>query len=71
VRRFPHGGTNRPGYARPAMRYGQLPFRPGPVESVWPLRLPHDVLRWADATVRLVTSDRAEVEALWVLDEHA
>lgn len=69
MRRFPHGATNRPGHSRPSHRYGHLPFRPGPIEPDWQLQLPLDVLRWADATARLLTSDAAEVEAVWVLDD--
>lgn len=69
MRRFPHGATNRPGNARPAHRYGQLPFRPGPVEVDWQLQLSPDLLRWADATARVLTSEASEVEAVWVLDE--
>ncbi len=69
LRRFPHGATNRPGHPRPAHRYGRLPFRPGPVLSDWQVQLPRELLRWADATARVVTSEAAEVEAVWVFDD--
>jgi hypothetical protein len=69
VRRFPHGATNGPPHPRPSQGYGQLPFRPGPGDTEWPLDLPVDVLWWADVTVQRLTSDAAEVDALWVLDD--
>lgn len=69
MRRFPHGATNRPGHPRPSQGYGQLPFRPGPGATEWPLHRPTDVLWWADAAAQLWTSDAAEGEALWVLDD--
>jgi hypothetical protein len=69
LRRFPHGATNRPGHPRPTHRYGQLPVRPGPGDPDRGLPLPPELLRWADATARVLTSEGSEVEALWVLDD--
>jgi hypothetical protein len=39
------------------------------VRSDWELQLPPELLRWADATDRVVTSEASEVEAVWVLDD--
>lgn len=71
MRRLPHGGTTRPGPARPGRPYGQVPRRPGPDGSGWHIALANDIVRWADAVDRLLTGCVAPDDALeahWVLD---